>query len=81
MDDCDKSWLGDKYSYKNSCICNGHHLDIECPICHICGRQYIHWNGFSKFCPFPRTPVMILPLLVMLAGAMKWKMQNKRGIM
>ncbi|KAK4724042.1 hypothetical protein R3W88_026821 [Solanum pinnatisectum] len=57
MDDWEKSWLGDKYSYRNPCnYCNGHHFDIECPICHICGHQYIHWNDFSKSYSLPPNP-------------------------
>ncbi|KAG5591341.1 hypothetical protein H5410_041855 [Solanum commersonii] len=39
MDDCDKSWLGDK-----------------CPLCHICGRQYIHRNGCPKSYSLPPNP-------------------------
>ncbi|KAG5606270.1 hypothetical protein H5410_027762 [Solanum commersonii] len=42
MDDWDKSWLDDEDSYINTCnFCSRHHLDIECPICHMFGHQYI----------------------------------------
>ncbi|KAG5572167.1 hypothetical protein H5410_061933 [Solanum commersonii] len=31
-------------------------LDDECPLCHICGRQYIHWNGCPKCYSLPPNP-------------------------
>uniref|UniRef100_A0A0V0HQH5 Putative ovule protein n=1 Tax=Solanum chacoense TaxID=4108 RepID=A0A0V0HQH5_SOLCH len=31
--------------------------------------------------PFPRTPIMILLLFVMLVGAMEWRVQNNRHAM
>ncbi|KAG5615147.1 hypothetical protein H5410_014971 [Solanum commersonii] len=45
MDDWNKLWLGEEYPCN---YCNGHHLDIECPIFQLCGYQYIHWNGYPK---------------------------------
>ncbi|KAG5571845.1 hypothetical protein H5410_061611 [Solanum commersonii] len=49
MDDWDKSCLGDEYSCK---YCNGHHLDIKCPICHIAvtdAKQEAHnMNSFME---------------------------------
>ncbi|KAK4709738.1 hypothetical protein R3W88_004251 [Solanum pinnatisectum] len=57
MGDWDKSWFGNEYSYKYPCnYCNGHNLDIECPIYHICGCQYIHWNGCPKSYSLPPNP-------------------------
>ncbi|KAG5609848.1 hypothetical protein H5410_021129 [Solanum commersonii] len=31
-------------------------LDDESPLCHICGSQYIHWNGFPKSYSLPPNP-------------------------
>ena len=31
-------------------------LGDECPLCHICGRQYIHWNGCPKSYSLPPNP-------------------------
>ncbi|KAG5586477.1 hypothetical protein H5410_046911 [Solanum commersonii] len=51
MDDWDKWLLGDGYP----CMyCDGPHLDIECPICLICGGQDGHENG----CPNSYAPPM-----------------------
>ncbi|KAK4721595.1 hypothetical protein R3W88_011828 [Solanum pinnatisectum] len=49
MDDWDKWWFDDGYPCK---YCDGPHLDIVCPICHICGGQYGYWNG----CPNSYSP-------------------------
>uniref|UniRef100_M1DDE9 Uncharacterized protein n=1 Tax=Solanum tuberosum TaxID=4113 RepID=M1DDE9_SOLTU len=57
MDDWDKSWLGEGYSYKYPCnYCDGHHVEIECPICHICGGQYVHWSGCPNSYSHPSNP-------------------------
>ncbi|KAG5586338.1 hypothetical protein H5410_046772 [Solanum commersonii] len=31
-------------------------LGDECPLCHICGRQYINWNGCPKSYSLPQNP-------------------------
>ncbi|KAG5619567.1 hypothetical protein H5410_004785 [Solanum commersonii] len=31
-------------------------LGDECPLCYICGRQYIHWNGCPKSYSLPPNP-------------------------
>ena len=56
-------------------------LSDESPLGHICGCQYIHRMVVLNLIPFSRTPIMILQLFVMLVGAMKWRMQNKRRAM